>query len=108
MAAGIVEALKFSDPESPHHAYFVKTFSANALTSTTATQADYPTIPEGYMGVFAGFSADNSALLLSRFTSNASGSETVLGTRNVASALSDRDCRIRVSFLSTDYIHSVN
>lgn len=108
MAAGIVEGLKLSKPTSPDNGYFVKSFSANALTSTTAGQAEYPTIPEGYMGVFAGFSADSSTLLLARFTSNASGSEIVLGNRNVTSALSDRDCRIRVSYLNTDFIRVVS
>lgn len=106
MATGIVEDLKCSDfANSPRSTAFTKSFSASAATAATATQASYPAIPAGYFGVFAGRSIDAAALLIVSFNPNASGSETLMNTRNVASsAQNNKNCNFHNSLLSSDCI----
>lgn len=114
MAAGIIEALKCSlygfigllGPRkgAGQLSRFDKSFSANALTSTTIEQISYNFVPTGYFAVFAGFSTDSSTLLMARFTVNQTESQTILGTRNVSSALSDRDCHFYYSIIQNDLI----
>ena len=102
MANGIVEALKYSDStNNPRSTQFTKSFTANALTSTTAAQAGY-SVPEGYYAVFAGFSTVNSVLLMARFDPMLNG--TFLATRNVSSAQNNKDCNFRSSLLLSDFV----
>ena len=105
MAAGLVGALKYTPYNSPIDTAYTKSFTASARTQTTATQAGYPAIPTGFIGVFAGFSTNNAALLAVAFDANASGSERLVSTRNVSSsALNDRPCDFYNSLLSSALI----
>ena len=105
MATGIVEDLKCSDfSNNPRTTEFTKSFTANAGVSTTATQASYPAIPAGYIGVFSGFSTVTSVLLMIAFDANASGSGQLLGTRNITSAQNNKSCNFQNSLLSSDCV----
>lgn len=103
MATGIVEDLKYSDfVNSPRTTEFARSFSANALTGTTAVQAGY-SVPEGYYAVFAGFSTTTNVLLMARFDPMLNGN--LLGTRNVSSsAQNNKDCNFRSSLLLSDFV----
>ena len=103
MATGIVEDLKCSDfTNSPRSTEFTKSFTANALTSTTAVQAGY-SIPDGCYAVFAGFSTVTSVLLLARFDPMLNGN--LLGTRSVSSsAQNSKRCNFRSSLLLSDFV----
>lgn len=105
MATGSVAAFKYSNYTSPFFTGFERSVSASSAKNTTATEAEYPEIPAGYYGVFAGFSTVTSVLLLDLFNPNASGSVNLLGTRNVStSAQNNKWCNYHTSFLRNDLI----
>lgn len=104
MASGSVGNFKYSDYSSPITTEFTMSVSSGTRKSTTATDAGYPAIPAGYFAAFAGFSTNSSALVLSSFDPNASGSDTLLTNRNIGSSLSNRPCDFHATYIPLDMI----
>lgn len=105
MAAGKIETYRYTKADSPYTLNFTRSFAADSRVLTTATQAGYSGPPDGYYGVFAGFSTNSSQLLLNIFDPNATEGGTLLSTRNKStSALNNRPCNFHASYIRNDMI----
>ena len=105
MATGSVRCTKYTKSDSPYTKSFSRSFTASARTTTTATQAGYVAVPTGYYATFAGFSTNNSVLLLNIFNPNAADAETLLSTRNISSsAQNNKTCNFHASYIRLDMI----
>ena len=101
MASGKVDSGRYSSSDSPVRYGFTKSFSASAQTNISAGTASYE-VPEGYVGVLAGYNTTTSVLLIDAIDPNTSN---ILCIRNISSsAQNNKSCVFRVTFIRSEMI----
>jgi hypothetical protein len=104
MASGIIGDLKADRYNCPVGNNFQKSFPASSQTKTTANDASYD-VPAGFYGVFAGYSVDSNYVQLQQLNANASGTGTLLYSRNAyTSARNDIQCYFNNSLVQNSMI----